>query len=245
VPIEAPAALAFFPNGTLGGAASLQDTVVRPLIAAEWRATGDSVFARWTPGWLSGSLELFLTRHRDTLRGRYAMHYHEIDDGRLLWRGNVLALQAPCKDTRVIEDSARMLAIALDGWRESQDPDTAKAVAEAFQAFEAFLKAVPIHTISLFNYGIATYACRNNGRLPNTLDELRDTVMLSPAIARLEERAFRDAWDQRLRYRPHPPGYELRSAGPDHKFGTLDDIVRDYTEVPLRRDPGRDCLSRY
>lgn len=242
-PIRAPQIIQLLPSGEIRAAATLEDTLVRPALG-QWRAIQDSLLIGWTPGRLSGSLELFVMRQGDTLRGRYAMHHHEVDDGRLLWRGEVMALHSPCPRAHVTDSTAHLNARAVAAWRVRQVPDTALAVAEALRAFEASLLAVPIHTLSLFNYRIATYACRHGGRLPVALSDLRDTVLISSSVGILEERSFRDAWNRPLRFEPHPPGYHLRSAGPDGSFDTPDDLISDMA-APLRRDPELNCLSRF
>jgi hypothetical protein len=51
----------------------------------------------------------------------------------------------------------------------------------------------------------------------------------------------RDGWGHRMRYYQNPPeGYEIRSAGPDGRFGTTDDMTRTgtiSTSPPARTKP--------
>lgn len=131
----------------------------------------------------------------------------------------------------------------LAAWRATQRPDTVRAVAEAFQAFEAFLRRTPVHSLSLLNYRIAEYACWR-GRVPRTMDELRAAASAppAPALASLDEREWLDAWGRPLLYTPRGTrGYEVRSAGPDGAAGTPDDLVGAYDEVPLKRERANSC----
>ncbi|MEN6560851.1 MAG: hypothetical protein ABFD52_08765 [Acidobacteriota bacterium] len=68
---------------------------------------------------------------------------------------------------------------------------------------------------------IQSYAAESDGRLPETLEEMR---RLHPAAA-----AVTDAWGRKIRYeRLSDSGFRLRSAGPDGAFGTGDDITGDF-----------------
>jgi hypothetical protein len=106
------------------------------------------------------------------------------------------------------------------------------------RAFESFLRLEPVHTLSLMNYAIATYACWH-GRPPNHLDALR-TDSLPRSIQPLEDRAFLDAWGRPLAYRRRGAVYEVRSSGPDRIMRTPDDLVSRQTE-PLRRQREYNC----
>jgi Type II secretion system (T2SS), protein G len=248
-----PTALELRAGGQLAGAALVSDTLatVGGETGAAWeRRAPDSVLVAWHPNWLGGFLYLGLVQRADTLRGRYEVHYHTVDDGRLLWRGDALALRTRCAGS---SDGGRRLAAGaeldarerlLAGWRVAQRPDTAAAVAEGLRAFEDFLRRIPVHSLSLFNYRIAEYDCWR-GRVPRTLDELRaaaDTGGPVAALSALEERSWRDAWGRPLLYQSRGThGYEVRSAGPDGAAGTADDLVGAYEEVPLRRARRDNC----
>lgn len=57
---------------------------------------------------------------------------------------------------------------------------------------------------------------REQGRLPATVD---------PVLDRSGQAAGFDIWGHELRYTLRGAEYEVRSAGPDHLFGTPDDII--------------------
>ncbi len=68
---------------------------------------------------------------------------------------------------------------------------------------------------------IQSFAAESDGRLPETLGEMR---RLHPAAA-----AATDAWGRKIRYeRLSDSSFRLRSAGPDGAFGTGDDITGDF-----------------
>ena len=46
-----------------------------------------------------------------------------------------------------------------------------------------------------------------------------------------------DAWGTQFRYAPQPGDFELRSAGPDRRFDTPDDIVVTTTRRTPHGDP--------
>ena len=211
----------------LGGALAPADTGL-----AGWRRSApDSIGAEWRGGWLGSAVEVRLARQGGVWRGRYVLLPHQVTDGRQLWRGDALAVPAPCGAAGAAD---RQLA----RWRAGARPDTAAAVAEALADFRAFLRETPVHALSLMNYRLATYACRR-GRLPATLAALRPDR--GGPLAALDSVAFLDAWGRPPRYTPHAPGYELRSAGPDGKFGTADDLV-SALDAPLRRERADGCL---
>jgi hypothetical protein len=204
-------------------------------------ASNDSVWVAWTPHWLGGSMYLRLVSDGGTLRGRYSLHGHQVDDGRLLFRGGVRAASIPCDNGHVTKapDVAQTME-RLEAWRESMRPDADVAVTESFRAFEAFLNETPIHSLSLMNYRIATFACWNE-RLPTTIAELQRAQPASPpALRALDERAWRDAWNRPVVYRRRNVGYEVRSAGPDGVLDSPDDLV-SAEDAPLRRTRDSQC----
>ena len=241
-PLEPPAWLALLPEGRLGGNQTIKDSlVVLDSVLGHWMASNDSVWVAWTPHWLGGLMYLRLVSDSGTLRGRYSLHGHQVDDGRLLFRGEVRAAAIPCDNGHVTTAPGVAQTIErLEDWRESIRPDTGVAVAESFRAFEAFLSETPIHSLSLMNYRIATFACRNE-RLPANLTELQRAAPDSPSALRaLDERAWRDAWNRPLVYRRRDVGYEVRSAGPDGVLDSPDDLV-SAEDAPLRRTRDSNC----
>lgn len=62
---------------------------------------------------------------------------------------------------------------------------------------------------------------REKGRLPQGLGELDDTAQAGPPGERLSN----DAWGRPLRIDPVGSGLEIRSAGRDTTYETVDDIV--------------------
>jgi Type II secretion system (T2SS), protein G len=248
-PVLLPAALALLPGGRLAGAGAHVDTLVavEPSAGGEWQSRApDSVLIGWHPSWLGGSLYLRLVGGGDSLRGRYEVHHHAVDDGRVLWRGDALALRTDCAErSRRLAGGAGLHVIErrLAAWRATRQPDTATAVTEGLRAFEAFLRQTPVHSLSLFNYRLAEYACWH-GRVPRTIAELRgaDRPPAAAALAPWEERSWRDAWGRPLRYRPRGTrGYEVRSLGADGAAGTGDDLVGAYDTVPLKRERKENC----
>jgi type II secretory pathway component PulK len=62
------------------------------------------------------------------------------------------------------------------------------------------------------------------GKLPDALEEL--TVPVSGSAERLQPAELRDAWGRPFRYtRTVKPKFEVRSAGPDGKMDTMDDLT--------------------
>ena len=241
VPIAAPRVLDLRAGGRLRAAIALDDSfIVQDSMLGSWQQSRDGmVTAWWTAGWLGGTVELHLRADGDGLRGRFAPHGHQVDDGRLLWRGNAYAVHVSCGPAGVSSDHARDALQALRRWGQTQHSDSAAAIAEAFRDFEAFLRTTPIHSLSILNYRIAEFAC-HRGRLPRDVAEVTAAVSIPPLLAALEERTYRDAWGRPVRYMARPPGYEVRSAGPDGHFGTTDDLVSTLAQ-PLSRDPAHDC----
>jgi len=231
--VATPAVLELRPHGRVAAAADLDAALVgadRSIVS--WgRPRPDSITAAWRGGWLGSSVEVRVARDSDAWRGRYVLRSHQVSDGRQLWRGAALAVPIPC-------DASSAQTAPLARWQGGARPDTAAAVAEALAEFHAFLRAIPVHALSLMNYRLAEYACRH-GRLPVTLTALRTRPV--GALAALDSAAFLDAWGHPLRYQPHAPGYELRSAGPDGRFGTPDDLV-SAQDAPLRRERATGCV---
>lgn len=80
-------------------------------------------------------------------------------------------------------------------------------IAEAAQSLEA------VANVQILDVRIQQYQAEHGGTLPETLDELSASVPLT------------DPWGNPLRYEPLDDGeYDLRSAGPDGRFDTADDI---------------------
>jgi hypothetical protein len=240
-PLIPPGGLDLLPGGRLAATRSINDS----LVAADapiwgWRQSDQGeIDIWWSAGWIGGRLNLHLSPAPDGLRGRYALHFHQVDDGRSLWRGNAYAIRVRCLGLRLLREDAQEAVRTLSRWESTQHPDTSLAVAEALQAFVDFLHDTPIHSLSLVNYGIAEFACRR-GHLPRDLAELRAATTTPSFLSVLEDRSYQDAWGRPLKYSPRPPGYEVRSAGPDGRFGTADDLVSALA-TPLGRDPTHDC----
>lgn len=239
--VKIPSIIALRRGGQIRGAIKATDTLMsrgdEPV--GEWVIRhADSLEIAWHPFWLGGLLELRLHREGSNLRGRYALHGHQADDGRDVPRGSASALAITCVHGRVSDvaelGAARRL---LTDWRAAQRPDTSLAHAETRIAFAAALRADPVHSISLMNYRIAEFACRT-GRPPNSLAELRaarTADIADPDVDWLGEALWSDAWHRPIQYRRRGLGYEVRSAGSDGRLGTADDLVGRYDTIPLKR----------
>jgi len=207
----------------------------------QWSRVADSLWITWTPAWLAGSMALRLVADSDAWRGRYSLHGHQVDDGRILTRGDARAAGVPCENGALRAGPELTGTIRqLKAWRNTTRPDTTAGVTEALQAFEAFLRETPVHSLSLMNYRIATFACLNQ-RLPASIAEIQAVESLPPVPVRaLERRSFRDAWGRPLQYRRLAVGYEVRSAGPDGQTNSSDDLV-SAEAAPLRRSRETNC----
>lgn len=67
------------------------------------------------------------------------------------------------------------------------------------------------------------------GRLPKGFDELiaapSEPKWKGPYLQGEVPFSIRDHWDEEIRYANRGDGYEIRSAGPDRTFDTLDDVT--------------------
>jgi hypothetical protein len=242
--VAVPSVFELRPNGhVVGLLASTDSNIQAESQTATWRRAGDSVLVDWSFGALSGSVYFRFLSIGDSLRGRYEIHHHQSDDGRFLWRGDARAVRAACGASANLREVARDAqgSAVLAHWRSTARSDTALAADEASEAFERFLRDTPVHTLSLFNYRIAEFVCRQ-GHLPATLAELRKSLPMEYGpLAAVDNRSWRDAWNQEVVYRRHEgEGYEVRSVGPDRTPDTPDDIVSRLAR-PLERDRETNC----
>jgi type II secretion system (T2SS) protein G len=239
--VRVPAVIALRSHGTVAGALNSSDTLVAAgdIPAGEWNTPqADSITVNWHPMFLGGTLELHFRRSGQDLRGRYSLHAHQADDGRAIPRGSAAAFLLRCQNGRPAPgpelDAARGRLLT---WRREQAPDTALARTEALAAFDAFLRTIPVHAITLMNYRIAEFSCLK-GHVPASIEELRalrTADLRDTTMDWLGERVWQDAWRHPMIYRRHGLGYEVRSAGRDGIVGSADDLVATYETIPLKR----------
>ena len=65
---------------------------------------------------------------------------------------------------------------------------------------------------------VETFSMTNNGKLPDTLEELKQSGLLKESV-------LIDGWGKPFNYSKRGRSFTIISAGPDCEFGTMDDIT--------------------
>lgn len=88
---------------------------------------------------------------------------------------------------------------------------------------DCVLVCSPRGSIAAIDQAINIFAMKNNGRLPDVLEDLTRGTDDSPGL--LKASSLVDNWNTPFGYSRQGKKFKITSAGPDKRFGTSDDIT--------------------